>query len=80
MDVTQVRVSLDNGFVRYEGMRFGLPRLDPRLQLVTSGQVGIVDRSMDLGLEFPVPLEWLARTVEVRAVGVPCDDSVQGRR
>jgi len=71
VDGTQVRVSLENGFVRHEGMRFGLPRLDPRLQLATSGQVGIVDRSMDLGLEFPVPLEWLARTDEVRAIGVP---------
>jgi len=71
VDGTQVRVSLENGFVRHERIRFGLPRLDPRLQLATSGQVGIVDRPMALSMEFPVPLEWIARTDEVRAIGVP---------
>ena len=71
VDGTQLQVHLENGFVHHEGMRFGLPRLDPRLQLASSGQVGIVNRSLDVALDFPVPLEWLARSDDVRALGVP---------
>jgi hypothetical protein len=48
-----------------------LPKLDPRLQVSTAGRVGMVDRSLAGTMDFPVPLQWLARTEQVRELGVP---------
>jgi hypothetical protein len=71
VDECEVVAKLEDGYVHHEGTKFGLPGIDSRLQVATSGRVGISDRSLDLVLEFPVPLEWLARTNEVRDLGVP---------
>jgi hypothetical protein len=68
---SEVLVQVENGFVSHEGMRLGLPRVDPRLQIATSGRVGMQDRSLQGVMEFPVPLQWLARNEDVRNMGVP---------
>jgi hypothetical protein len=52
-------------------VQVGFPKIDPRLQLSTSGTVGLVDRQIDLGLGVPVPLEMLARRESVQQIGVP---------
>lgn len=71
VDGSQVNVEWKDGFVYHEGTRFGLPRLDSRLQVETKGRVGIVDRSLEATIQFPIPLQWLARTSEVKEMGVP---------
>jgi hypothetical protein len=71
MDNSQVLVSVQDGYVAHTGMKFGLPKLDPRLQVSTAGRVGMVDRSLAGTMDFPVPLQWLARTEQVRELGVP---------
>lgn len=68
---SEVLVQVENGFVSHEGMRLGLPRVDQRLQIATSGRVGMLDRSLQGMMEFPVPLQWLARNEDVRNLGVP---------
>jgi hypothetical protein len=71
VDGSQVAVTLADGRVTHHGLKMGLPKVDPRLQLATSGSVGLVDRSLDLMLDVPVPLEQLARRETVQQLGVP---------
>ncbi|MFN9917563.1 MAG: hypothetical protein ACK53L_33570, partial [Pirellulaceae bacterium] len=47
------------------------PKIDPRLQLGSSGTVRLEDHRLDLLVDFPVPLAQLARREEVRELGVP---------
>lgn len=71
VDGSQVIIQVANQRVFHSGLEAGLPRLDPRLQIATQGYVGIVDRSLDLSVELPVPIEQLARREQVRQLGVP---------
>lgn len=71
MDGSAVHVKVADGFVSHEGVQFGLPKVDSRLQVSTAGRVGMIDRSLEGTMEFPVPLQWLARTEEVKELGVP---------
>ncbi|MFO1065003.1 MAG: hypothetical protein U0892_14155 [Pirellulales bacterium] len=68
---SQIAVTVRDGRVRHEGLRVGLPKLDDRLVLSTSGSVGIEDKSLDLEMSVPVPLEQLARRESVQQLGVP---------
>jgi len=71
VDGSQVNVEWKDGFVHHQGARFGLPRLDSRLQVETEGRVGIVDRSLEATIQLPIPLQWIARTNEIKEMGVP---------
>lgn len=71
MDDAKIAIDVANRQIAHQGLRFGLPKVDPRLQFASQGKVGIIDRTLDLKLDVPVPLEQLARRDEVKALGVP---------
>ena len=71
IDGSVIQVQLADGRVEHRGVQVGFPKIDQRLQLSTSGTVGLVDRQIDLGLGVPVPLEMLARRESVQQIGVP---------
>ncbi len=71
VDGSEIGIQVDNARVAHTGMRAGLPRIDPRLQIQTEGSVGLEDRSIDLMLEVPVPVEQLAQRESVKQLGVP---------
>jgi hypothetical protein len=71
IDGSKIDIQVANRQVTHSGLKLGLPRIDPRLQLSTSGSVGLVDRSLDLIVDLPVPVELLARREEVRDLGIP---------
>lgn len=71
VDGSKVLVNLADSRVHHRGLRMGLPKVDSRLQLATSGSVGLKDRSLDLLFEVPVPLEQLALREQVQKLGVP---------
>jgi hypothetical protein len=71
VDGSQVVIEVANQRVFHSGLEAGLPRLDPRLQVATQGYVGIADRSLDLTVEIPIPIEQLARREKVQQLGVP---------
>jgi hypothetical protein len=71
VDGAQVTVQVANERVFHSGLEAGLPKLDQRLQISTEGYVGLSDRSLDLKVEIPIPLEQLARRESVQRIGVP---------
>jgi hypothetical protein len=71
VDGSILAIDMKDQRVTHHGLQLGLPRIDPRLQLASSGTVGLVDKSLDLALEVPLPVEQLARREEVRTLGVP---------
>lgn len=71
IDGSIIQVALAQGRVEHQGVQVGFPKIDQRLQLSTSGSVGLVDRQLDVGLRIPVPLEMLARRESVQQIGVP---------
>ncbi len=71
VDGSQVVLRVEDQRVFHSGLEAGLPRLDPRLQIATQGFVGLLDRSLDLSIEIPIPIEQLARREQVRQMGVP---------
>jgi hypothetical protein len=48
----EVRFKLRDGRIYQEGLRMGLPDIDPKLLVSLSGSVGL-DKSLDLVLEVP---------------------------
>jgi len=71
VDGSEVVVQVADGRVFHSGLEAGFPKLDPRLQIATKGYVGMVDRSLDLIVEIPIPIEQLARREQVKQLGVP---------
>jgi len=71
VDGSEVAVQVAEGRIFHSGLEAGLPQLDPRLQIATKGYVGLVDRSLDMIVEIPVPIEQLARRDKVQQLGVP---------
>jgi hypothetical protein len=71
VDGAQVVVKVADERVYHSGLEAGLPKLDPRLQIATEGYVGLSDRSLDLKLEIPIPIEQLARREKIQQLGVP---------
>lgn len=71
VDGSTINVEIANQIVRHDGVRAGLPAVDARLQIATSGSVGLEDRKLDLGIEIPIPVEQLARRQTVKQLGVP---------
>ena len=71
VDGSEVVVEVADGRVFHSGLEAGLPKLDQRLQIATQGYVGLVDRSLDLSVEIPVPIEQIARREKVQQLGVP---------
>ena len=47
-----VRFQVRDGRIYHEGLRMGLPDIDPKLLVSSSGSVGL-DKSLDLVLEVP---------------------------
>ena len=71
VDGSEVIIQVADGRVFHSGLEAGLPRLDPRLQIATEGYVGLADRSLDLSVEIPIPIEQIARRESVQQLGVP---------
>ncbi len=71
VDGSQVTVQVADERVFHSGLEAGLPKLDQRLQISSEGYVGLSDRSLDLKVEIPIPLEQLARRESVQRIGVP---------
>ena len=68
---SEVVLQLADGRVFHSGLEAGLPKLDQRLQIATEGYVGLVDRSLGLSVEIPIPIEQLVRREKVQQLGVP---------
>ena len=68
---SQVAIAVQHRQVSHTGLQVGLPKLDPRLQLASSGSVGLEDKKLALNLSVPVPLEHVARRDSVKELGVP---------
>ncbi len=71
VDGSEVILRVADGRVFHSGLEAGLPKLDPRLQIASQGYVGLSDRSLDLSVEIPIPIEQLARREKVQQLGVP---------
>jgi hypothetical protein len=71
IDGSKIDIQVANQHVTHAGLKLGLPRIDPRLQLASAGSVGLENRALDMIVEFPVPVEQLAKRAEVREIGVP---------
>jgi len=71
VDGSHVIVKMADERIFHSGLEAGLPRLDSRLQVATEGSVGLADRSLDLRLEIPVPIEQIARREAIQKMGVP---------
>ncbi len=71
VDGSQVTIRVADQRVFHSGLEAGLPKLDPRLQIGTQGYVGLSDRSLDLIVEIPIPIEQLARRPNIQQLGVP---------
>ena len=71
IDGSRIDVTAADGMIDHRGVQIGLPKVDPRLQLSSSGRVGIINQDLDLQVGFPVPLEMLARRESVQQLGVP---------
>lgn len=71
VDGARIMIQVKDERVFHSGLEAGLPRLDPRLQLASEGYVGLVDQSLDLRVEVPVPVEQIARRESVKKLGVP---------
>ncbi len=74
VDGSQIEVEMADQKVLHSGLQFGLPKVDPRLQISSRGTVGLVDRSLDLQVRIPIPVENLARREAVQALGIPTID------
>lgn len=71
VDGSQLEVSIQDRRVFHSGLEAGLPKVDERLQFSSSGSVGLDDRSLDMTLLVPVPVEQLALRDKVKELGVP---------
>jgi hypothetical protein len=70
IDESMIQFELADQRMFHEGLAFGLPALDPRMIFESRGSVGI-DRTLDLEMLIPVPLELLARRESVKELGIP---------
>ncbi len=66
-----IEVSIRQGLVHHAGLKVGLPQVDSRLQISTSGSVRLADQALELSMLIPVPVEFLARRESVKELGVP---------
>jgi hypothetical protein len=71
VDGSAVMVQMDKGRVFHTGLEAGLPKLDDRLQFATEGYVGLVDQSLELSIDIPVPVEQIAFRNKIKQIGVP---------
>ncbi len=68
-DESNIDFLIDQQQVWHEGVRFGLPEIDPDLVFATSGTVGF-DHRLELVLEIPLPVHWLANRAEIKELGI----------
>jgi hypothetical protein len=62
--------AMEDGRMHHDQLAFGLPELDSNLVVRTAGSVGL-DRTLDLQVAIPIPLERLARRDSVKLLGTP---------
>ena len=71
VDGSLIEITLGDERVLHKGVQVGLPKLDPRLQITSSGSVGLVDKSLEVQLGIPVPVELFAKRDSVKQIGIP---------
>lgn len=71
IDGSVINVVVADGRVHHEGVKFGFPKMDSRFQVATHGAIGLEDKSLDLVIEIPIPIEQLAQREQVQELGVP---------
>jgi hypothetical protein len=71
VDQSSVEIQIADRRVHHAGLRAGVPQIDPRLQISTSGSVGLEDHSLEILLGLPVPVEYLALRPQIKQLGVP---------
>jgi hypothetical protein len=71
VDGSKIDVSIQETRVTHSGLEAGLPQLDERLQISSSGSIGLSDKGVDIEIQVPVPVEQLARRDAVKQLGVP---------
>ncbi len=71
MEESIIDVMLADQKVTHDGLKLGVPKVDERLQIASSGSVSIADGSLDLSFEVPLPVEYVARRDAVRGLGIP---------
>ncbi len=71
VDGSAVAIQLQDQRVHHSGLQIGLPKIDPRLQLESSGFVGLSDKRLALNLAVPIPVTHLARREKLKELGVP---------
>lgn len=74
VDGTVIDILVENGRVFHDGLKMGLPKIDPRLQLSSKGSVGLKDKTLDIVMQVPVPIEYVTNRDDLKAVGVPSMD------
>lgn len=67
-DESIIDFRIDQQQVWHQGVRFGLPDIDPDLVFATSGTVGF-DHRLDLVLEIPLPVHWISNRAEIKELG-----------
>lgn len=68
---SNVEIGLENKTVSHSGLEAGLPTVDERLQVSSTGTVGLEDKALNLLVKVPVPVEQLAQREKVKELGVP---------
>lgn len=68
-DESKISFRVADQRVWHQGIKFGLPEIDPELVFTTSGYVHF-DRQLDLILEIPLPIQWMARKAEIKELGI----------
>jgi hypothetical protein len=71
VDGSQINCEMRDRRVMHQGVRAGLPQVDERLQMASSGWVSLDTRQLALDLEIPLPVEQIARRQTVKQLGVP---------
>lgn len=67
----KVEIAVENKAVSHSGLEAGLPKIDERLQVSSSGTVGLEDKALNIFVKVPVPVEQLAKREQVKQLGVP---------
>lgn len=67
----KVEIAVENKAVSHSGLEAGLPKIDERLQVSSSGTVGLEDKALNLLVKVPVPVEQFAKREQVKQLGVP---------
>jgi len=68
---SRIELEIKDKRVTHAGLEAGLPMLDQRLQVTSNGSVSLQDKSLNLLIKVPVPVEQFAQRDKVKELGVP---------